>query len=165
MAKIILLLLAFALSTANAQKDITADFKDAKFLYNVRKLLKKCESEQIYDTDVVNFIELDLNEAGIENLAGIEYFKNLEVFNCSENLLTSLDVSKNTALRELYVSGNSLTSLDLSRNKRLLRIQCFSNLMPSKAAVKGFKGKWGIGDGNLFDPQRKEVLDSPKDLK
>jgi len=42
----------------------------------------------------------------ISNLKGIEAFTALTYLNCGYNNLTSLDVSKNTALNTLYCDGN-----------------------------------------------------------
>ena len=43
----------------------------------------------------------------------------LENLSCYNNRLTSLDVSKNTALEELGCSNNKLTELDVSNNINL----------------------------------------------
>ena len=51
---------------------------------------------------------------------------------CYNNQLTSLDVSKNTALTELYCSENSqLTSLDVSQNTALKTLGCDGNQIKS----------------------------------
>lgn len=47
----------------------------------------------------------------ITSLAGIEYFKNLEVLDCSYSKITSLNLLQNTKLKEVYVSTNQLTTL------------------------------------------------------
>ena len=52
-----------------------------------------------------------LYASGIRSLKGIEYFTNLTLLNCSLNELTKLDVSKNTALKELRCNDNLLTML------------------------------------------------------
>jgi hypothetical protein len=44
---------------------------------------------------------------------------NFKLLDCSENQLTSLDVSKNTALTELHCGSNQLTSLDVSKCSKL----------------------------------------------
>ena len=49
----------------------------------------------------------------------------------SDHKLTSLNVSKNTALKELYCGGNQLTSLDVSRNTALTRLECNVNQLIS----------------------------------
>jgi len=50
-----------------------------------------------------------VNQMKITDLTGVEYFTALEYLDCSSNELTSLDVSKNTALTYLncYSNGNS----------------------------------------------------------
>ena len=49
----------------------------------------------------------------------------------SENNLTSLDVSKNTALTYLYVSENNLTELDVSNNIALIYLSVYANQLTS----------------------------------
>jgi hypothetical protein len=50
---------------------------------------------------------------------------------CSDNQLTSLDVSKNTALKTLYCFDNQLTSLDVSKNTALEYLFCYWNQLTS----------------------------------
>ena len=50
---------------------------------------------------------------------------------CSDNQLTSLDVSKNTFLTDLDCFNNQLTSLDLSQNTALTTLYCFDNQLTS----------------------------------
>ena len=67
----------------------------------------------------------DISQNGkIQSLQGIEYFAALEVLYCGNNELISLDVSKNTVLKELYCWHTNLTSLDVSKNKSLLILNC-----------------------------------------
>lgn len=70
---------------------------------------------------------LIIRNYGITDFTGIEAFKNLVYFDCLNNALTSLDLSKNTKLRYLNCNGNKLLSLDLSNNKFLDTIYCKSN--------------------------------------
>ena len=49
------------------------------------------------------------------------------VLHCSGNQLTTLDVSKNTALKWLYCYNNQLTALDVSKNTALTRLYCNNN--------------------------------------
>ncbi|WP_297170856.1 leucine-rich repeat domain-containing protein [uncultured Porphyromonas sp.] len=51
----------------------------------------------------------------------------LAKLSCSRNQLTSLDVSKNPALTTLWCSDNQLTSLDVSKNPALTQLDCSSN--------------------------------------
>ena len=67
----------------------------------------------------------------LTSLRGIEYFESLRYLNCYYNQLTSLDVSRNTALTYLDCHGNLLPSLDVSRNTALTDLDCNDNLLPS----------------------------------
>lgn len=89
----------------------------------------------------------------IQSLKGIEYFTGITYLDCSLNNLTSLDVSKNTRLTELYCNNNRqlsslviseyttltflncsscmLTSLDISKCTRLIELSCFFNDLTS----------------------------------
>ncbi len=78
----------------------------------------------------------------ILDLTGIEVFVNLKSLDCSDNLLTSLDVSNNTALERLVCSDNLLTSLDVSNCSNLQRLKCGLNQLTSlnvsnNTALKG----------------------------
>jgi Leucine-rich repeat (LRR) protein len=53
---------------------------------------------------------IDCSRKNIFNLTGIEAFTALTYLNCTDNKLTSLDVSKNIALTHLYCSNNQLTT-------------------------------------------------------
>ena len=66
-------------------------------------------------------------------LTSLDVSKNtaLEILFCSDNQLTSLDVSKNTALTSLSCSENQLTSLDVSKNTSLTDLECFNNQLTS----------------------------------
>ena len=61
----------------------------------------------------------------------IKYFTSLELLDCSENQLVSLDLSKNTALKGLYCYENKLTSLDVSKNSALETLSCGDNQLTS----------------------------------
>ncbi|WP_369793998.1 leucine-rich repeat domain-containing protein, partial [Porphyromonas sp. COT-108 OH1349] len=67
------------------------------------------------------------------SLTSLDVSKNtaLTELSCYSNSLTSLDVSKNTALTVLDCSSNSLTSLDVSKNTALTELYCFSNSLTS----------------------------------
>lgn len=133
-----------------ADEDITDKITDTNFLNAVREAINKNDGESIYMSDVINIKEL--NVQGIEgiqgkeihSLAGIEYFKTLEKLDCSRNEIETLDVSKNTKLKELYCYFNQLTTLDVSANKELEILDC------------GYI--WCLADLNISDnPKLKEL--------
>ena len=65
----------------------------------------------------------------ISDLTGIEFFTASTHLSCSENQLTSLDVSNNTALIYLDCNDNNITNLDLSQNTNLESLGCYSNAL------------------------------------
>ena len=71
------------------------------------------------------------NPGALTSLQGIEYFESLTTLLCFNNQLTSLDVSKNTALTGLYCSDNQLTTLDVSGCTALTMLDCYDNQLTS----------------------------------
>lgn len=74
---------------------------------------------------------IDVSGKGIETLEGIQHFPKLEELWCSDNKLTSLDVSKNTGLQFLSCRENNLTSLNVSKNEKLETLYCYDNQLSS----------------------------------
>lgn len=70
---------------------------------------------------------LDCSGRQIFNLKGIEYLPNLTGLNCGDNFLTTIDISKNTRLKELICYSNRLTKLNVSNNIELEYLSCFNN--------------------------------------
>ena len=68
---------------------------------------------------------------GVSSLKGIEYFYALDSLGFYDGSVTSLDVSKNTALTALYCYDNQLTSLDVSKNTALTVLFCYGNQLTS----------------------------------
>ncbi|MBQ4423010.1 MAG: leucine-rich repeat protein [Clostridia bacterium] len=72
--------------------------------------------------------KIDLSDqSNIETLVGIEHFKNLVELDCTNNQLSELDVSSNTALTRLFCNGNRLSTLLLGSNSALKYIFCNDN--------------------------------------
>ena len=67
----------------------------------------------------------------LTSLRGIEYFESLEYLSCWGNHLTSLDVSRNKALKELWCYNNDLVSIDVSGCPELEVLYCHSNPISS----------------------------------
>jgi alpha-tubulin suppressor-like RCC1 family protein len=65
----------------------------------------------------------------IADLTGIEDFVALTELNCGDNLLTSINVTQNTALVELAVDYNQLPIIDISQNTLLVDFNCDNNLL------------------------------------
>lgn len=110
-------------------EDITIDeshFPDPQWREKVREFDKNSDgilSQSERDAAQV----FSFTDKGADSLKGLEYFTELRAFTCYGNNLTSLDVSQNTKLVELYCSGNKLTSLDLSHNPALKELGISKN--------------------------------------
>ena len=103
-----------------------------------------------YEADQVRSI--DCSGMEIVKLTGIGKFSNLEMLDCSNNRLTTLDLSQNRHLVELICmrnslstldvgvcpflrtldcSYNSLTALDFSKNANIVTVTCKRNALAS----------------------------------
>lgn len=69
---------------------------------------------------------LYLNDCGISSLEGLQYFPRLQYLYCSNNDLTSLDVSTYPSLGHLECNNNQLTSLNIGN---LYTLRCENNLL------------------------------------
>lgn len=106
----------------------------------------------ITEEEIKKVETMTVESLNINSLKGIEFFTSLWYLSCEYNQLTSLDVSRNTALRTLscynnqiktldvsnnlnlatlYCSENKLTKLDVSKNKELVNLSCGDNLLTS----------------------------------
>ncbi len=84
---------------------------------------------KVLTTRIARLKTLEVSNSGILDLTGIEDFKALENLDCSNNLITILDVSKNDALKKLKVNRNKLKTLDLSQNRKLKVLKCAFNAL------------------------------------
>ncbi len=64
-------------------------------------------------------ISLNLTDKGIKQLSGIESFTSLESLRANKNQLTTIDLTQNKALKELFLDNNQLTTIDVSKNTGL----------------------------------------------
>lgn len=67
----------------------------------------------------------------ISDLTGIEYFSNLRYLNVTNNLLTSINLTSNTALTTLYCGQNDLTSINVTGLSELRSLFCDTNSLSS----------------------------------
>lgn len=73
---------------------------------------------------------IDVTGLGIESLEGLQHFTSLRDLNCSNNMLTSLDVSNNLQLKWFECIGTEdykLSSLDLTKNTNLTYLRLNNN--------------------------------------
>ncbi len=123
-------------SGINDHTDIAAFF-DPLFAQELQKRGYVADAGHISFAEVKSITELNIygkssdNLGELTSLRGIEYFESLRSLACSQNQLTSLDVSKNTALKILSCYENQLTSLDVSKNTALEILSCNKNQLIS----------------------------------
>ena len=102
------------------------NFPDERF----REYVKRFDVDEdgwLEASEIVQVKDISLSWSSIASLKGIEHFTALESLSCSENELTTLDLSNNTALTYLDCSYNQLTALDLSKNTALTKLYCYEN--------------------------------------
>ena len=91
-----------------------------RLLCNDNKLNSIILNEEVGSIDCSNNYLSSLDVSGCRSL----YY-----FNCSCNQLTSLDLSNNERLGELHCSDNLLAELILSNNPALIKLNCYDNRM------------------------------------
>ena len=123
-------------TAASDATDFTAQF-DPDFAKELQKQGIIADAGNITPEDMEKIAAItSLDVSGTEDapgaltsLQGIEYFESLTELECRYNQLTSLDVSRNTALMELECQYNQLPELDVSANTKLWLLICSSNSM------------------------------------
>ncbi len=87
----------------------------------------KNKDKKIQNSEAEVVTSLGLSYKNISNLTGIEAFTKLKQLNCSNNNLSTLDVSNNSALTGLDCSFNKLSTLDVSKNAIITTLNCSNN--------------------------------------
>ena len=72
---------------------------------------------------------ISITNQNCTDLTGIAYFANLTTLECQHNGLKELNLEDNKNLTELICSDNQLTTLDVSKNAKLRILQCRNNGM------------------------------------
>jgi hypothetical protein len=83
----------------------------------------------VLTANINTITELDVWDEGISDLTGIEDFTALEILDCSDNFLTSIDVSNNFNLWELDCGVNQITSI--IANPNIESLLCYENHLTS----------------------------------
>lgn len=113
--------LLYSSSTALTSLDLTQN-KSLKFL--------DIGGTQIPNIDLSQNVDLNEFYCGATQLSNLDVSKNvnLKILQVFDNpSITTLDVSKNTALTDLSVGNNGITSLDVSKNILLQTFLCGGN--------------------------------------
>lgn len=118
------------------------NFPDEAFREYIRKTFDKKADNKLVPAERKAVKEISVINQNITTLKGIEYFRKLETLSCSDNQLTSLDVSKNTELQKLYCDGNQLTSLEVGENTVLDTLHCYNNQLTSLDVSRNSALQW-----------------------
>ncbi|MCL6460692.1 MAG: T9SS type A sorting domain-containing protein [Flavobacterium micromati] len=84
---------------------------------------------KVLTANITNVSSLNVSNAGISDLTGIEDFTSLQSLSCNNNELTKIDLKYNHDLTSLNVATNKLSLLSLVYNIKLIDIQCNDNLI------------------------------------
>ena len=107
----------------------TNNFPDANFR---SYMLSNYPLGYMTSSDVSARTEVYVNGRSISNLKGIEHLTAMEVLDCSDNNLTSLDVSACTQLLALHCKNNAFTSLNITNLPHLTTLYVKNNASLTK---------------------------------
>jgi gliding motility-associated-like protein len=128
MKKLLFLILLLSNFFGYAQYTLIPDVNFEKALIS-RGMDNGIPDGQVLTANISGLTDLYLYGENITDLTGIQSFLSLKTLECGQNLLTSIDISKNTFLEYLDCSQNKLTTLDVSKNIKLTKLTCTSNLL------------------------------------
>jgi Leucine-rich repeat (LRR) protein len=121
-------------SQKEEDKDVISKISDPVFKVYINEQMWKLDLNydgKLSPDEAEGLTVIDIQYYQIASLAGIEYFPNLTHLYCNNNKLTSIDMSKNTALIWLDCNNNRLTSLNVSKNTALKYLRCDDNQLTS----------------------------------
>ncbi|MBR3057223.1 MAG: DUF4214 domain-containing protein [Clostridiales bacterium] len=98
------------------------NFPDPVFREYVSDKFDLDKDGKLSKSEAANATDIRVEGMHISDLRGIEYFTRLYALYCSLTNITSLDVSKNLNMRDLYFAGSSITELDISKNTAIERV-------------------------------------------
>ena len=128
----LLLAMFFGVQTVKADVVLNAtNFPDDNFRTYISTLTGVSVGGMISNATLASVTWFSVSYKEISSLQGIEYFTELKQLYCSNNKITSLDLSKNTKLTNLECDYSQLTSLDLSKNTALHELHCVRNQLTS----------------------------------
>lgn len=128
--------------TVSAEENVAIDeinFPDEGFRTYVSENIDANEDQLLQVEEIANatYIDFDYGTYWVMDLTGLEYFTELEYFNCAFNGVSVVDVSKNTKLQILDCSYNEdLTTIDISTNTNLQELHCFETPLASLDVTK-----------------------------
>ena len=105
-------------------------FPDAVFRQYVTENFDTVKDGKLSKTEIQQVNQIIMQYTSISNMKGVEFFTELTFLSCwKSKQLTSLDVSRNTALQRLDCGSCNLNALDVSKNTALTELDCYDNLL------------------------------------
>jgi hypothetical protein len=106
----------------------------------------------ILTANIVSVTHLDIPDMSIQDLTGIEGFESLSYLNCSNNSITTIDVSNNPNLVFLFCPDNDLESLIMPESSPVFRELLVNNNNLTSLEMSNYANvAWIIADNNLFN--------------
>lgn len=136
------------INSKNFPDDIFREYVSQKFDRNNDG---KLSAEEL-KADKYKGLVINVSGMKVKDLSGIELFAELTELDCSNTLITELDVSKNRKLRTLICGRCGITGLDVTNNRLLETLEC-SN------------GYFGIGENEYASAPGLIDLSKNKKLK
>ena len=134
----------------------STNFPDKNFRKYVESEFDLTGNGALNQAEIDQITSIDVSGKSISDLTGIGFFKKLTALQCSNNSLSSLDVSKNTQLAHLNCEKNLLTSLNVSKNTKLISLECGGNRLTSLSLSKNKKLTTLDCLGNIFTVKPKD---------
>lgn len=104
---------------------VISNFEDPRFEAYILANFDKDGDGSISQSEANEITEIDCSGLGITSITEIKNLPNLISLNCSNNQISELDVSKNTALQTLSCYGNDLHLFDFSNCQNLTTIYLY----------------------------------------
>lgn len=128
MKKIHFIVLLFFSFSGFAQYTLIPDLNFEKALIDLA-IDSGTPDGRVLTVSVNGIKSLDVSGKNIKDLTGIQDFSALISFNCQNNQLTSLDITKNTSLTNLLCFNNQISSLNIANNTNLTYLDCNNNIL------------------------------------
>lgn len=105
------------------------NFPDQVFRKYVEDNIDTEKDDKLSQAERDAVTKINIDKKNCTDLTGIAYFANLTTLSCEHNGLKELNLEDNESLTKLYCSDNQLTTLDVSKNAKLRILQCSNNGM------------------------------------
>jgi len=137
----------------NTDRNIrNAEIPDANLRWAIRHSLGIRNDKAIRLSDISKLVRLDTPWNNISDLTGINLATSLRILECSNNNLSTLDLSSNPAIKTVRIGGNRLSSINLQNNINLTSLDAGFNRLNSIDLAGAPKLRWlYLNNNNLTE--------------